>query len=430
MPDPSSLISAVVLSAALVVGCGSRGDPGASTGPTCAPRYGTEWGAALRGSPSAPRVVATDADGHVAYGAFGSSGDNEVVSRDPRGVILWRSPVGAIALAASGDGGFYAAASTANQGLGGIAATVTRLDANGVVAWSRTLSWSANIWAGAFVAMEPTGGVWVLGSERQVLREPQPPTLERPFIARLDANGDVVTQQTLAKVGVDVEPRGLALDAEGRVLVALRVNQGALSVGNTQYDVNGGAVVAAFNPDGGPSWSRSVSESSNDNLRTLARGNDGTVYAAGETVHDTLGSVTTVDVFVTALTPSGEVLWRRSFSEGGSADSPFLAARPCGGVVLAAEASVDGKAAILLLDLDAAGNEQRRRLIVAGCSSAGDCGCSSSTDSPCTILPGAVAAHGSDGLILAGAVTGSFTFDGVQLTGTQTEDPFLARFAD
>jgi hypothetical protein len=155
------------------------------------------------------------------------------------------------------------------------------------------------------------------------------------------ANGDVVLQQTLAEVGVDVEPRGLALDAEGRVLVALRVNRGPVSIGNAQYDVSSG-VVAAFNPDGAPSWSRSVSESSNDNLRALARGNDGTVYAAGETVHEALGSVTTVDVFVTALTPSGKVLWRHSFLEGGSTDSPFLAVRPCGALVLVAERSVNG----------------------------------------------------------------------------------------
>jgi hypothetical protein len=154
---------------------------------------------------------------------------------------------------------------------------VTRLDGRGAVIWSVTIAASANNWAGAFVATDPAGGVWVLGSENKQLPGPQAPMIERPFLTRTDANGHVLWQETIGDLSGYLLPYGVVVEADGHALIGLRLNQGSLSIAGVSYDTTERAIVVRFNPDGTVSWSRSVTGSPYDNLATLAIGSDGTI---------------------------------------------------------------------------------------------------------------------------------------------------------
>jgi hypothetical protein len=418
MPHPADMPRAFVLTAALVAGCGASSDLSSEGGTTCGPRYGAGWGAALADTPSGPMAVTTDERGHVAYATIDSStGQGRTESRDPQGAILWSSPVGAWGLALAPDGGVYLTGVTPPPKSGGTAALVTRLDTTGAVTWSRALSATANEWAGSFVAIEPAGGVWVVGTERYISRVPQGGQSQRPFIAHLDERGQVLRLQPLGDLTGFVTPRGLAVDSEGRVLIALSLTQGSLSIGAATYDVSHGAVVAAFAPDGTPQWSRAVSATSDDQIMGLARGDDGSLYVTGQTLRSMLGTATTLDGFVMGLTPEGVVRWRRTYESSGA---PTAAARPCGGVRLAMLDSADPVTFILVVDLDAAGNEARRRSANGACATAGSC----------NVVLGDIAAHGSDGLILTGAFSGYGTFDALRFATNESEELFVARLAD
>jgi hypothetical protein len=422
MSNRGRLCPVLALSGAFLVGCGARSfstvvaDANGTDASSCAPRYGSAWGAALGVLGPA---VAADAQGRNAYGGLTAMGAGLAESRDARGAVRWTAPVGAAGLAPAGDGGFYGTGYTAADAGSGVVAFVTRLDGAGAVAWSLTIAASANDWAGEFVATDPAGGVWVLGSEREQLPGPQAPLIERPFLARVDADGHVLWQETIGDLSGFLLPFGLVVEADGHALIGLRLNQGSLSVEGASYQATNGAIVARFNPDGTTSWSRSISGPEHDNLAMLAIGIDGTIYATGDTLHEL--AQTTVDVFVAALTSSGDILWRHSYSysQGNQTDSPRLASRPCGGLVLAAS-TLDTNRAVLLLDLDADGTERRRRHLAGSCAAGGQC----------YIIPTGVVAHGADGIVLVGGFRGSFTFDSVSLRATQSDDAFVARLPD
>jgi hypothetical protein len=431
----SRLPSSFVVSLAIVAACGGRAsiatsdasgnsDSGnardASSVSMCGLRYGTGWGTALPAPPGGQMAITTDGQGHIAGGTFdSSSGTGQIETRDANGAILWSNSIGAVALAPAGDGGFYAVATGHRTGLPSVA-LVTRLNASGVAVWSQTLSGSVS-WRGAFVATDPTGDVWVLGSTAQAPSTVNTPVVQGAFIARLDADGHVILQQTL--YGAGMVPRGLALDGEGRALVALSLGYGLLSIGDAEYDGNDGAVVAAFNSDGSPSWSRSVSESMIDQLTGLARDNDGTVYATGLTPHSR--SDAAIDGFVTALTPTGGILWRHVYD---GAYWLYIAARACGGLFVSMQTSAmpgladaEPEPALVVLDLDATGNELRRHRIPGACATVGGC----------NLVPGNIVAHGSDGLIITGSFSGTGTFDAIALTpAPESEERFMVRVAD
>jgi hypothetical protein len=418
MSNTEHLYRVLALSSVFFAGCSSRvGDSKGADASSCAPQYGSVWGTAL-GVEGMALAVAVDAQGRIVYGGGTASGAGLTGSRDARGTIRWTGSISAVSLAAA-DAGFYVAGrSTSNAG-NAAAAFVTLLDESGAVAWSLTIAPSTNDWAAAFVATDPAGGAWVLGTESRLLPGPNPPIQRRPFLARIDAKGHVLWQETIGDLSGLLLPFGLVVGADGKAAVGLRLNQGSLSVGSADYRALDGAIVLRFNPDGTPIWSRSISGPEHDNLAMLTLGIDGTIYATGDTLHEGLGQTTTEDVFVVALNSSGNILWRRSYSQGTQTDSPLIASRPCGGLVLAASTAASVPE-VLLLDLDADGTERRRRAFGASCTAVDQC----------YVFPTGLVAHGADGLVLVGGFRDSFTFDSVSLTATQSDDAFVARLSD
>ncbi len=149
-----------------------------------------------------------------------------------------------------------------------------------------------------------------------------------------------------------------------------------------------------------------------DNINALVSGSDGTLYAAGSTVRSVLGSVTTVDLFLVALAQDGTIRWRQTYLQGGDGEDPILASRPCGGLVIAAVTHNGGTSGTLLIDVDGSGQQQRIRNVSNG-----------------YVYAGAIAAHGSDGILLVGQFREDFTFDSVRLSGTQGS-AFVARYLE
>jgi hypothetical protein len=211
-------------------------------------------------------------------------------------------------------------------------------------------------------------------------------------------------------------PLGLALTIDGRAVIALRAG-GSLSIADPQADATANhGLLASFNADGTHAWSRAIGQFQQE-ITSLAVGANGTIYATGWTLHSVPGSATAVDSFLVALSGDGTVRWRRTYSlgVGALAPNPMLAARPCGGLVIASQnetsMNMHDFPETLLIDVDDSGQEQRVRHVANASAT--------------------IAAHGADGIVLAGQFFGNLTFDSVQLgpTGNQGS-AFVARFLE
>jgi hypothetical protein len=294
---------------------------------------------------------------------------------------------------------------------GGTTPFVSRLNSQGGTTWSQALS--ANNGSPSYLGFDGSGRVWALGFGLEPITYPNEPTHGHSWLALLGPDGGVLWQQQFGDAGSFIVPTGLTLTNDGHAVIALRVNQGSLSIADPQTGpIANHALVTAFNADGTRAWSRGIGQVQEDNINALVAAPDGNLYAAGSTVRSVLGSVTTVDLFLVELAEDGTVRWRQTYLQGGDGEDPILAARPCGGLVIAAGTHNGGTSGTLLIDVDGAGQQRRIRNVSNG-----------------YVYPGAIAAHGSDGILLVGQFREDFTFDSVQLSGTQGS-AFVARYLE
>jgi outer membrane protein assembly factor BamB len=257
-----------------------------------------------------------------------------------------------------------------------------------------------------YVVFDGSNQLWVLGVGIPPSTDPR--GLPFASLALLGSDGRVVWQERFGDPQSYVRPVGLALTIDGHAVIALRVH-GSLSIADPQADaIANNGLVASFNADGTRAWSRAIGQGPTDNISGLTVGADGTIYAAGFTVHSTL------DPFLVALAEDGTVRWRQTYSLDTDANEPMLAARPCGGLVIAAntEMSMNGVSpGILLIDVNDSGQESRVRHVANA--------------------HGTIAAHGSDGIVLVGQLFGNLTVDSVQLSATGIRgNAFVARFLE
>jgi len=409
---------------------GGGSSPDGSESATACPRaYGASWGFAssATGTGGTGGAVASDLQGNVAY-VVDQTG---IVSRDATGTMRWAQallngatlPVTPMApetdgglfagtvsaIAPAGDGGFFIVGETPLDSAE--TAFVSRLDSQGGISWTQVLSGLNG--PPFYVVFDGSNQLWVLGVGIAPSTDPIGSTFAS--LALLGADGRVVWQQRFGDPPSHIRPVGLALTSDGHAVIALRVDGGSISIADPKADATANrGLVASFNADGTRAWSRAIGQDPTDNISGLTVGADGTIYAAGFTVRGGPSSTTILDPFLVALAEDGTVRWRRTYSLDAYANEPMLAARPCGGLVIAANTEMRTNSfplGTLLIDVDDSGQEQRVRHIANAY--------------------GTIAAHGSDGIVLVGQLFGNLTFDSVQLSATGIGgNAFVARFLE
>lgn len=431
MPRRLSIRVAAFASATLLSHCGgvsrssSDGTPAA-----CAPAYGPGWATALGTNAGSGLAIAVDAQGNVAYAgppSFDGAGAPAFVGKlTSKGAPLFRqalndtiedAPGAGIGVATAADGGFFVI-ETATAATGGSGALVKRFAPDGAAVWSRTLTWSGNNWGGTFVASDGSGGAWIVGVELYIPTGgfTDVPNLH-PFLAHLDSDGNVLWQQTLGTLD-EIYPRGLAIAPNGNALIALQVNRGSLWTDEGGAPSGSFSTVVSFDAHGSLRWASTISQSQDDQLTSLATGAGGAIYVAGTSLNgNTVGAPTTTDAFLVALDTSGELQWRTSYSDSTLIGSPLIASKPCGGLTLAAGIPSDPVNAVVVIDLDPKGTEERRRFVTCPSGS-------------CQVSPTGLAAQGADGVVLTGWFWDAFRFDSASVSTTLSEDGFFARLAD
>lgn len=195
--------------------------------------------------------------GSCRTGAIGEM-DAYVVKLDASGTVLWCSALGASESVTGFAVDPLGRAVVSGPGLGTVA-----LDERGGVEWQRSLS-------GA-VAMDSTGDVLVTGAltgsadfDGEVLESAGG---EDVFVAKLDAEGNVVFANRFGDAGVNQTGQGIAVDSHDAILVS--------GVADGSIDFGGGAItvdahrcpeetwckasgfIVKFDASGGYVWSRS-----------------------------------------------------------------------------------------------------------------------------------------------------------------------------
>jgi hypothetical protein len=395
--------------------------------------------------------MATDAQGRITYAVsddWVTSTDHpatfmaQVVNFTSGGEERWRAavPVSVRDAAAMPTGevfvaGVHPPADGSVTGLGATETAVTKLDADGNPVWSRSLGVNPGPRGGVNVpqiAVEPSGSLWVLDAEQRYGSPPNPTSFVRPSLARLSPGGDALWQKTVGGEFDYVYPVDMTLEPNGQAVMAVHLNQGALQIAGTEYgqSASDSELLIGVDPDGNLSWARGIAESLDDNIYSIASSSDGTLYVSGSTMRSVLGEGTTTRAFVVAVSPGGDVLWRKSYSEGPEPqmdNGSIVATRPCGGLFLASYYRSNGTTGIFLLDLDDSGQELRQRRFLDTPT-----GYNTGYTGDYSALPVALAAHGTDGLALLSQFRGQVSLGSLSVSSPLPLpiDTFIARLAE
>ena len=350
--------SSIVAALCVLGACGS----GADADPA--------WGVKLGWTGAMALVVDGDDNATVALDA-GDGKTSMIMQLDHAGVrrFTQRLDFGAWGLAAAPEQTFVVVG-TSSPLDGSVQAVVTRIDGRKQV-WTTTLSAEpeGGVESGLLARYVVVGdkGIFVAGQESRRATDnsvPNPETIERPFLARLDLDGDVLWQHTLGQSALYA--MGLVRGADGGVVLGARLNAGSLDVAGEHFEGSDHAtLLIGFADDGQPSFVREVGESGDDELASLSRGADGTLYAAGtHTRHDL--AITANGVFVAATSSEGELLFRAELEQGFQMDEPRVAERGGGagaGAVVVSNYADEGGGGVVLAELDDHGDVQERRVL-------------------------------------------------------------------
>jgi hypothetical protein len=167
---------------------------------------------------------------------------------------------------------------------------------------------------------------------------------------------------------------------------------------------------------GTDAWARQVASAGYEEVRAVAVGDDGTVYAAGLTDGSPFGGpyVGGSDVFVVAYTADGDLIWHRQFGTVDNDEPTAIAVRPDGDVVVVGTT-------LLELFVPAPGGEDAFAVRLAAATGATVWSRQFGTDNTDRALAVALAADGD--VYVGGWTSGSFpTF-----VRSGNSDAFLAR---
>lgn len=279
-------------------------------------------------------------------GSFGGV-DAFVVKYTPSGTVLWSRQFGsnaldtAVGVSVASDGSVYAVGRTdghipdAHDGapFGGTDAFVRKYSSAGAVQWTRQFGTSSFDEASA-VDIDSTGKVYVVGNTQGTLPGGASQGGSDAFIRIYNSNGAPAGTVQFGTSAQDYA-QAVAVEPDGTAYVAGSTTgafPGAVSAGH--HD----AFVVKYSSVGSPFWTRQLGTSSDDVIRGVALGPQGSVYVAGHTgltMEGGGGHQGGADSFVRKYGSSGGVSWTRQFGTLATEMSNAVAVGPDGGVYIA-----------------------------------------------------------------------------------------------
>ena len=248
------------------------------------------------------------------------------------------------------------------------------------------------------------------------------------FLALYDTRGDLLWVRSAGGSGQDAA-LGVAAEPDGHSWITgyfqSEATFGTLSVTN----VGGNdAFIARYNPDGTPLWVRSLSGAGDDRGYAVAVDAAGNGYVTGHFQNaatfggESLTNHGGVDLFLTKLSPSGEVLWTR-VAGGPGVDVGYGVAVDAAGDVLICGYH-GAQARFGEVSEDVAGNVD---LFIAKYTSQGDLVWVRSAGGPDQDYANALSLDASGGIYVAGTLRGNATFGDFVTTGVGNRT-YLARY--
>jgi hypothetical protein len=309
------------------------------------------WVMAAAGPEEDTGTVIADLGGGVAAAAgrttsFGAgNGDAWVMALSSNATTLWCQTLGgaaddrALALLDFG-GGVVLGGTTLSSGAGAEDAWIARLDADGELLWQKTLGGGLHDFAYGLTGVSG-GHILICGRTASSGSD-----FDDVLLARLDGEGGLGWQKTFDAGGY--EDAADAVEGEAGSLFILGAE------GNPP-DLN--LLAARLEADGTPVWARSVGGPSDDRGRSIVRSAGGALLAAGTTRSFGAGAD---DVWILKIDPDGTVLWQKTL---GGPDNDWMGAAAAaggGGMLIAGETwsypTADHEVTTFLVRLDADGN--------------------------------------------------------------------------
>ncbi|MGK3989216.1 hypothetical protein WME99_39590 [Sorangium sp. So ce136] len=285
-----------------------------------------------------------DGDANIGGTSFHSLGNTDVfvAKLDPQGNVLWVASISGVNaelvhglavdsennIVVAGELGSTAtlrdsmARTTRMMGTGGGDIFVVKLAGAGGLLWDSHFGNSSHQ-AALDVAVSPDNDVVVVGRSsgnmdfgRFVLSA----TDQDAFVAKLDATTGEPSWAKILGGSMDQEFEGVAVDHEGKILVAGNI-KGAMSFDGSSSGYVGGTdtVVAAFGPNGNHLWNHSYGDGSDQKVLGVAADRAGNFLLVGEfegslnVLTPPLTSRSDHDAFLAKLDPAGETVWAMPF---------------------------------------------------------------------------------------------------------------------
>jgi len=244
------------------------------------------------------------ANGGVAIAAttdsVGNGGtDAWVFTLDSSGGMIWDETIGGkkddspTALIQMPDGGFAMSGVTDSKGKGGTAAWVVRLDAKGNVLWEKTFGKEGDDEAVSLVSA-PNGGLTVAG-----MTDPKGPEHAAPWIARLDAKGNLLALIALKRPD-QVHVTGLNRVSDGLILSGWKQ-------GNKER--NDAAWAFKIDPQGKTIWESTLAQKeAKEKVYSATIAPDGNIMLAGRSE---ISSGDVGGLFIKVDSKNGKPIWSR-----------------------------------------------------------------------------------------------------------------------
>ncbi|MEK7750791.1 MAG: SBBP repeat-containing protein, partial [Acidobacteriota bacterium] len=250
-----------------------------------------------------------------------------------------------VASAAGADGNYYVAGYTrgalpgqTSQGLDD--AFVRKYDSSGNIAWTRQFGSTSSDRAQG-VAVDSAGNVFVAGAAQGPLPGQVSLGSSDGFVRKYDSNGNELWTRQFGSSTVD-DASAVAVDPSGGVTVVGRT-YGALpgQVNPGDNDV----FVIKFNADGTQFWIRQFGTTNYDEARGVSIDSTGAIIIGGTTRGILPGqpSFGNNDVFVRKYDPVGTEIWTTQFGTGYSDNLLALSADPSGNIYTALDIGGTGE---------------------------------------------------------------------------------------
>jgi len=280
----------------------------------------SDYGRALTTTPTGEIVVA----GYTR--SFGAGGSDILLAKLlANGTLVWARTLGGsnsdegYALTTTPTGEIVVAGYTASFGAGNYDVLVTKLLADGTLAWARTLG-GTNFDYGRALTTTATGEIVVVGyidsfgaGSRDVL------------VAKLFANGTLAWPRTLGGSRIDVG-NALTTTATGEIVVAGYTT----SFGAGSRDV----LVAKLFANGTLAWARTLGGSNSDEGLALTTTPTGEIVVTGYTTSFGAGNR---DVLVAKFLANGTLVWARTLGGSNNDDGLALTTTSAGEIVVAGD---------------------------------------------------------------------------------------------